>query len=491
MKLKELLRGIEILYATADMETEIGDISYDSRAVKSGDLFCAIVGAAADGHRFIPMAMEKGAAAVLCETPPENGVPYVQVGDSRLALALASRNYFADPAGSMTMVGVTGTNGKTTTTLLLKHVLEEALGAKVGLIGTNANMIGDMELPTERTTPQSYELQKLFRAMADAGCTHVVMEVSSHALDQDRAAGVRYAVGVFTNLTQDHLDYHKTMENYAAAKTKLFSASDAAVINLDDHWAEYFLRAARAAGCSVTGCSIGNAGADIAVREPADVKLLPDRVEFSIVCGGARQAVRLGIPGRFSVYNGMSVLAAARALGVPLADAAAALETVKGVKGRVEPVPTDGDYTILIDYAHTPDALENVLKTVRETAPGRVVAVFGCGGDRDRTKRPIMGKLAADLADFAIVTSDNPRTEDPEAIIAEILAGVTAERGKYTAITDRAAAIGYAIEHHRPSDVIVLAGKGHETYQEVGHEKRHMDEREIVADILNKRKERL
>ena len=489
MKLKELLRGIEILSATADMETEIGDISYDSRAaVKPGDLFCAIVGAATDGHRFIPMAMEKGAAAVLCETPPENGVPYVRVRDSRLALALASRNFFGDPAGGMTVVGVTGTNGKTTTTLLLKHVLEETLGAKVGLIGTNANMIGERELPTERTTPQSCELQKLFRAMADAGCTHVVMEVSSHALDQDRVAGVRYAVGVFTNLTQDHLDYHKTMENYAAAKAKLFSVSDAAIVNLDDPWAEYFLRTARAAGCSVTGCSIGNAGADIAARE---LRLLPDRVEFSAECGGARQTVRLGIPGRFSVYNAMSVLAAARALGIPLPDAVAALETAKGVKGRVELIPTDGDYTILIDYAHTPDALENVLKTVRETAPGRVVAVFGCGGDRDRTKRPIMGKLAADLADFVVVTSDNPRTEDPEAIIAEILAGVTADRGKYTAITDRAAAIEYAIEHHRSGDVIVLAGKGHETYQEVGHVKRHMDEREIVAEILNKRRERL
>lgn len=482
MKLKDLLRDIEILSATADLETEIGGVGYDSRATVPGDLFVAVVGFAADGHRFIPMAVERGAAAVLCQTPPEGDIPYVLVADTRYGLAIASRNWFGGPAEKMTMVGVTGTNGKTTSTLLIKHVLERCLGAKVGLIGTNANMIGDRELPTERTTPESYELQKLFREMLDAGCTHVVMEVSSHALELKRVAGVRFAAGMFTNLTQDHLDFHKTMEAYAAAKAKLFSVSDAAVVNLDDPWAEYFIKAAK---CPVSTYSADRNAADLVAK---DLKLLPDRVKFCAVETGEIQRIELGVPGRFSVYNALGVLACCRVLGVPLEAAAEALATAKGVKGRMEPVPTGGNYTVLIDYAHTPDALENVLKAVRETAPGRVVAVFGCGGDRDRTKRPIMGKIGTDLADFAIITSDNPRTEDPEAIIAEILSGVTAEKKKYTAITDRTKAIEYALKNHRPGDIIVLAGKGHETYQEVGHVKRHMDEREIIEDILEKRK---
>ena len=482
MKLRDLLNGIEVLSATADLEMEITGISYDSRRTAPGELFAAVVGYAADGHRFIPMAVERGAAAVLCQTPPEGEIPYVRVANSRYALAIASRNWFGDPAGEMTMIGVTGTNGKTTSTLLLKHVLEHTLGAKVGLIGTNANMIGDREIPTERTTPESYELQKLFREMYDAGCTHVVMEVSSHALDQDRVAGVRFAAGVFTNLTQDHLDYHKTMENYAAAKARLFSISDAAVINLDDPWARYFIKEAQ---CPVTTYSVDDNAADLVAK---DVRLLPDRVRFRAVAEGEIERVELGIPGRFSVYNALDVLACCGVLGVSLEAAAAALVTARGVKGRVETVPTDGDYTILIDYAHTPDALENVLRAVRETAPGRVVAVFGCGGDRDRTKRPVMGNIVTELADLAVITSDNPRTEEPEAIIAEILSGVKAGKQKYIAITDRVEAIEYAIEHHRPGDVIVLAGKGHETYQEINHVKHHMDEREIVAEILERRK---
>ena len=482
MKLRDLLNGIEVLSATADLEMEITGISYDSRRTAPGELFAAVVGYAADGHRFIPMAVERGAAAVLCQTPPEGEIPYVRVANSRYALAIASRNWFGDPASEMTMIGVTGTNGKTTSTLLLKHVLEHTLGAKVGLIGTNANMIGDREIPTERTTPESYELQKLFREMYDAGCTHVVMEVSSHALDQNRVAGVRFAAGVFTNLTQDHLDYHKTMENYAAAKARLFSISDAAVINLDDPWARYFIKEAQ---CPVTTYSVDDNAADLVAK---DVRLLPDRVRFRAVAEGEIERVELGIPGRFSVYNALDVLACCGVLGVSLEAAAAALVTARGVKGRVETVPTDGDYTILIDYAHTPDALENVLRAVRETAPGRVVAVFGCGGDRDRTKRPVMGNIGTELADLAVITSDNPRTEEPEAIIAEILSGVKAGKQKYIAITDRVEAIEYAIEHHRPGDVIVLAGKGHETYQEINHVKHHMDEREIVAEILERRK---
>lgn len=481
MKLAQLLRDVDILECKADPELEISGVSYDSRATQPGELFVAIVGFQSDGHRFIPAAIERGAAVILCESAPESEIPYVRVSNSRLALALVSRNFFGNPAGEMTMIGVTGTNGKTTSTLLLKHVIEQTLGAKVGLIGTNANMIGDESLPTERTTPESYELQKLFRSMADAGCNYVVMEVSSHSLVLDRVAGVRFAVGVYTNLTQDHLDFHENMENYAAAKARLFSVCDRAIINLDDAWGAYMIEHA---ACPVTTYSAQRNDADVVAK---DIRLHPDSVRFCTVVEDELAPVNLGIPGRFSVYNALDVLGAAMALGISAQAAAEALAGGRGVKGRMEPVATDGDYTVIIDYAHTPDALENVLKTVRETGKGRVVAVFGCGGDRDRTKRPIMGRIGTDLSDFAIITSDNPRTEDPEAIIADIVAGVTVDKHRWIAVTDRREAIAYAIEHHYPGDVIVLCGKGHETYQEINHVKHHMDEREIVAEILESR----
>ncbi len=483
MRLKDVLKDIPVREMTADPETENGGISYDSRNAGPGDLFTAIVGTVSDGHAFIPAAVEKGSAAVICQREPGDGIPYVLVEDSRLALAIASRNFFGDPAGGMTMIGVTGTNGKTTTTYLIKHILETQAGAKVGLIGTNCNMIGAETLPTERTTPESYELHRLFREMLDAGCTHVVMEVSSHSLVLERVAGIRFAVGVFTNLTQDHLDFHKDMEDYAAAKALLFRASDAAVLNGDDPWAGFM---ASRSECPVVRFAVNDRAADLRAER---IVLAPDGVAFDAVGSRGTARVRLGIPGRFSVYNALGVIAACSTLGVPPERSAAALETAKGVKGRMETVPTDGDYTILIDYSHTPDALENALRTLRETSRGRVVAVFGCGGDRDRTKRPIMGRIGTELADFSIITSDNPRTEDPDAIIAEILAGADPASKNYISITDRVKAIEYAIMNHRPGDVILLAGKGHETYQEINHVKHHMDEREIVAEILERRKQ--
>ena len=483
MKLRELLRDIPVTAIHANLDTEIGDVSYDSRSTKPGDLFVAVRGFETDGHRYIPMALEKGAAAVLCEDAPGEKASYILTGDSRLALAVASRNYFGDPASRMAVIGVTGTNGKTTSTLLLKHVLEDTLGAKVGLIGTNGNLIGDREIPSERTTPESYVLQKLFREMADEGCTHAVMEVSSHALDQYRVAGFRFAAGVFTNLTQDHLDYHGTMEAYAAAKARFFPLCAKAALNLDDAWAGYYLDRG---GCPMTGFGIASPAAEL---RGTDIRLFPDRVSFRAVRGGEAAEVNLGIPGRFSVYNALGVLACAGLLGIPQDRAAASLATARGVRGRVEPVPTAPDYTVLIDYAHTPDALENVLRTVRESAQGRVVALFGCGGDRDRKKRPIMGKIGTELSDFAVITSDNPRTEDPGDIIREIVAGVTVPESRYAVIPDRREAIAWALEHHEPGDVIVLAGKGHETYQEINHVKYPMDEREIVRKIRERRKD--
>ena len=475
MKLNELLAGIDILESTADPALEITGVSYDSRRTRPGDLFVAITGYETDGHRFIPMALEKGAACVLCQQKPEGKASCVLVSDSRAALARLGRNWFGDPAASMTMVGVTGTNGKTTTTYLLKDILEKCLGAKVGLIGTNQNMIGDQVLHTERTTPESFELQSLFRAMADGGCTHVVMEVSSHALCLQRTAGIRFAAGLFTNLSQDHLDFHETMENYCDAKALLFRQCERGVYNADDPWAE---RVTGDAPCPLL--SFGEKSGDLTAR---NIRLSVDGVSFDAVCREETVPVRVGIPGGFTVYNALGVLATAKVLGIPLRDSARVLAESGGVKGRVEAVPVPWDY-----YAVTPDAIENVLATVRGFAKGRVVILFGCGGDRDRTKRPRMGRIAAQMADFVVVTSDNPRTEDPDFIISEILPGLEGTSTPYVVEPDRVKAIRYALDHARTDDVIILAGKGHETYQIVGHEKRRLDEREVVAEYIAEQK---
>lgn len=476
MKLQDLLKGVAVLESTAAPDTEINEVRYDSRAVRPGDLFVAIRGYATDGHQYIGKALEQGAAAIVCEEAPA-GVPAVVVENARRALAEIAANRFGHPADSMVMLGVTGTNGKTTTTYLVKHMLEDA-GHKVGLIGTNQNLIGDEVVETERTTPESYELHALFARMRDAGCTHVIMEVSSHSLVLDRVHGIHFAVGAFTNLTQDHLDFHKTMEEYRRAKALLFTISDKGVINLDDPAAGAMLADAK---CPCLTFSCEKDAADLTAK---NLKLHADGVEFVAATKGDLARVKLPIPGHFSAENALTALGIVLQLGMPLADAAKSLATATGVKGRVEVVPTDTDYTVLIDYAHSPDGVENVLRAVRGFAKGRVVALFGCGGDRDRTKRPKMGKIAADLADFCIVTSDNPRTEDPKAIIDDILEGMKGTKTPMQVIVDRPEAIHWALAHAKKDDIIVFMGKGHETYQEVNHVKHHMDEREIVRDFF-------
>lgn len=476
MKLQDLLKGVAVLESTAAPDTEINEVRYDSRAVRPGDLFVAIRGYATDGHQYIGKALEQGAAAIVCEEATA-GTPAVVVENARRALAEIAANRFGHPADSMVMLGVTGTNGKTTTTYLVKHMLEDA-GHKVGLIGTNQNLIGDEVVETERTTPESYELHALFARMRDAGCTHVIMEVSSHSLVLDRVHGIHFAVGAFTNLTQDHLDFHKTMEEYRRAKALLFTISDKGVINLDDPAAGAMLADAK---CPCLTFSCEKDAADLTAK---NLKLHADGVEFVAATRGDLARVKLPIPGHFSAENALTALGIVLQLGMPLADAAKSLATATGVKGRVEVVPTDTDYTVLIDYAHSPDGVENVLRAVRGFARGRVVALFGCGGDRDRTKRPKMGKIAADLADFCIVTSDNPRTEDPKTIIDDILEGMKGTKTPMQVIVDRPEAIHWALAHAKKDDIIVLMGKGHETYQEVNHVKHHMDEREIVRDFF-------
>ncbi|MBR5095057.1 MAG: UDP-N-acetylmuramoyl-L-alanyl-D-glutamate--2,6-diaminopimelate ligase [Oscillospiraceae bacterium] len=482
MELREIIKDIRILGMTADPGTEIRGISYDSRKTRPGDLFVAIRGLEADGHRYIPKAVEKGAAVVLCETPPEDGTPYVQTDDCRLGLALASRAFFGDPASEMTVIGITGTSGKTTSSYLLKHLLELGLDAKVGLIGTNGNWIGDEFLHTEHTTPESYELHSLFRQMAEAGCTHVVMEVSSHSLTLERVAGIRFDVAMYTNLSQDHLDFHRDMADYAAAKRKLFSQSEIGLLNADDAWTP-FMR--EGAACPCETYSARDENADLYAK---DIHLSASGVRFTAVYHGEEAQTRLSIPGEFSVYNALGVMAIGMALSIPLDVCADAMGSAKGVKGRMEIVPCDREHTVVIDYAHKPDALEKALKTLRPVTLGRLIVLFGCGGDRDRAKRPIMGRIAGELADICVVTSDNPRTEDPQAIIDEILTGMGESRAEIQVICDREKAIAWAIDKAAPGDVILLAGKGHEDYQVVGKEKRHMDEREIVAAVLAARR---
>lgn len=478
MKLQKLLEGLEILEARADLQMEIAAVRYSSRTVTEGALFVAIPGYATDGHRYIPDAVQRGTAVVLCEREMPENCAWVRVASTREALAKLGENWYNNPSRAMTMIGVTGTNGKTSTTYLLKSLLERAIGAKVGLVGTICNMIGSTVLETERTTPESFELQGLLAQMRDAGCTHVIMEVSSHALALHRVDGIDFTVGAFTNLTEDHLDFHGTMEAYGQAKAMLFTRCRTGVFDVDDASAPLMMRGARCV-CRTVGL------APQAQLCGKNVRLGSDHIEMDVCEGGQRVALRLGIPGRFTVSNALVTLGIARALDIALPDAVAALETARGVKGRIEVVPTPGaDYTVLIDYAHTPDGLENVLRSVRDFCRGRLIAVFGCGGDRDRNKRPIMGKIGVTYADIAIITSDNPRTEEPMAIIQDILGGVEGTGTPYFVEENRRKAIRLAMSMAQKDDIIVLAGKGHETYQILGTEKTHFDEREEVASAL-------
>ncbi len=479
MKLSELLKDIPVLESKVSPELEIAGVSYDSRRVRPGHMFVAITGYAADGHRFIPSALDNGAACVLCERRPQGEIPYILVPDSRRALAVLGANWYGHPADRLTILGVTGTNGKTSVTYLLKSVLEQVLGAKVGLIGTIQNMIGSECLPTEHTTPESFDLQGLFARMAEAGCTHVVMEVSSIGLYLHRVDCVPFAVGAFTNLTEDHLDFHKTMEAYRQAKALLFRKCGFSVFNIDD---ELVAQTVEEAACWALRSSAKGLEAELSA---SDIQLGPDHVAFQCRYQGESFPVRVGIPGGFTVYNALTVLGMAIGLGIPAPEAARALAKAQGVKGRMEVVPTPGkDYTVLIDYAHTPDALENVLRSVRGFCQGRVIAVFGCGGDRDPIKRPIMGKIGVKYADLPIITSDNPRTEEPGKIIADILKGARELDRPYLVVENRREAIARAMAEARRDDIIVLCGKGHETYQIIGTEKTHLDEREEVAKNL-------
>lgn len=462
----------------AGQDVEITDITIDSRQAAPGIVFVCITGEERDGHDFAAAAANAGAAVIVAERPLDLGIPVVVYENTKLALATIASRFYGEPEKRLKLVGITGTNGKTTVSYLIKKILETA-GKTVGVIGTNEIIVGEKDVGIKSstpTTPNSLELRKIFAKMLEMGAEYVVMEVSSHALELHRVAGLRYDAGVFTNLTRDHLDYHKTMENYFLAKKKLFDICAAGVINCDD---EYGARLLNNIPCHAV--SVGRGGADIVAE---NIEIDAAGVRFSAVYEGKSYPISLAISGMFSVYNALCAFGAAVSLGIAPELAAEGLCAASGVKGRLERVPTDTDYSVIIDYAHTPDGLENVLNAVNAFKKGRCIAVFGCGGDRDATKRPIMGEIGTRLADIAVITSDNPRTEDPEKIIEDIVAGV--KSGEYKVIVNRREAIAYAMSVAKKDDIILLAGKGQETYQIIGREKTHFDEREVVKELLKK-----
>ncbi len=473
MKLSEILKGIDVLNKYSD--AEVIDVTQDSRLVKEGSLYVCVKGNTFDGHSVAEEMLENGAAAVVVER--DLGLDkQVIVSDTRSIFSSVCANFFGNPAKNLKLIGLTGTNGKTTTTFLIKQILE-LTGKMVGLIGTVQNMVGDEIYPAKYTTPDPYELQSLFKKMVDAGCEYCVMEVSSQALAQGRVNGLQFHIGAFTNLTQDHLDYHKTWENYFNSKRILFENSDIAITNADD---KYGLEIVKDLPCKTVTYAVNTNNADYCAK---NVKFKSDGVEYEIVSDFIGR-VSCPIPGRFSVYNSLCAAAVALSLGIDYKSVLTAISKSNGVKGRIEVVPTNTDYTVIIDYAHSPDGLENIITSLREIAKNRVVTLFGCGGDRDRTKRPKMGKIAAELSDFCVVTSDNPRTENPSAIIEDILEGMKGVSTPYVVVENRKDAIRWAMENAQPDDIILLAGKGHETYQILPTGTIHFDEREAVDEIL-------
>jgi len=488
MQLKLLAQATQVTEIAGPLDREIDGIFYDSRRVQKNGLYVAMRGAQVDGHQFTEQAIERGAAAIVVERPESHArATALVVPDSRAALADLAFTFFKKPALRLKMAGVTGTNGKTTTTFLIKHILESA-GWLSGLIGTVRYEIAGRILPAIRTTPESLDLQEMLAQMTNAGCKAAVMEVSSHALAQDRVRGLEWDVAVFTNLTQDHLDFHRTMADYFEAKARLFTGlkeqrnktSAVAVVNFDDpHGEKLVARLGRETPVLTYGHS-----------PRADFRASNYRAEFTgtffqLDARGKIYLVRLPLIGRFNVSNAMAALAAASSLGVGLREAVLSLARAPQVPGRLEAVPAKRQFQVFVDYAHTDDALLNVLKTLRELEPRRLVVVFGAGGDRDKQKRPLMGRVADQYADYSIITSDNPRKEDPLTIIADVKKGFRSTN--FEAVPDRTEAIARAIALAQPRDIILIAGKGHETYQEFADHTIPFDDRQVALRALENR----
>ncbi len=463
----------------------VTSITADSRQARPGSAFIAIPGYQADGHDYIGAAVAAGAVAVIYQSPGFEGsfagAASLRVDDARLATAIIADRFFGHPSGKMDVIAVSGTNGKTTTVTMLDAIFRAA-GFMPGTVGTLGATVGDQHLPGDRTTPDAIGLQSAFAQMVDAGVTHAAVEITSHALDLHRAHGTRFAAAVFTNLSQDHLDWHHTMEAYFASKAVLFtdyvrfSPDMRGAVNIDDPWGP---RLAQMAECEVVTYGI-QAAADVAALAP---KLSPAGTEFQLSIRGTTSRLHTPLAGRHNIYNCLAAASAAHAIGIDSQSIVVGLEAITRIDGRLERVDRDCGFTVLVDYAHTPEALQNVLTAIRDLAPRRIICVFGCGGDRDKTKRPKMGAIAAEMSDVVVVTSDNPRSEEPEAIIADIRAGI--ERTDAIVEPDRRAAIATAIELAGPGDVVLLAGKGHETYQQLADGRIDFDDRVVAAEIID------
>ena len=467
-----------------DQNTEINNICIDSRKVQKGDLFICTPGLRMDAHQFAPQAVESGAVALLVDHELDLDVPQVVVEDVRLAISYVAAQFHGNPAGKMRLIGITGTKGKTTTSFLVKSILEEA-GKKVGLIGTVCSMIGEETIPAKLTTPDPVDTQAMLAKMADAGVEYVVMEVSAHALALDRLAGIQFEVGAFSNFSQDHLDFFESMDSYFDCKMRFFDEcmSKKLVYNLDDD--RIALGVAR----------LGREALRVGIREGSDV--YANDIEIN-ECGTNflmtwhkhfRVSVALKLAGIFNVYNALLAAGICIQLGISEEEIRRGLEDVRAVPGRIELLETGTPYRVILDYAHSPDSLENILKAVRQTCKGRMIALFGCGGNRDSAKRPMMGEIAGELADYCILTSDNPRSEEPMDILRDIEEGIRGTECEYVVIENRREAIRYALEFAKPSDVVVLAGKGHETYQEIKGVRYPFNEKIVVAELLKEIRE--
>ena len=485
MQLKVLTAAIPTREIIGPLDRAVDGIAYDSRRVQKNSLFVALRGEKSDGHQFIDQAIERGASVIVAERPEKNArATYVVVENTRHALADLSAAFYGRPARQLKLAAVTGTNGKTTTTFLIKHICEKA-GLRCGVIGTVRYEIGERVLPAIRTTPESLDLQELLSQIANAGCKAAALEVSSHALAQDRTRGLEWDVAVFTNLTQDHLDFHGSMENYFESKARLFTTLPAqkhktkpvAVINIDDRYGGLLIERLEKKVPVVT----------YGVNARADFRASSYRAEFAgtsyqLDARGRSYLVRVPLIGRFNVANSLAALAAANSIGVSIREAVMSLAKSPQVPGRLEAVPAKRQFQVFVDYAHTDDALLNVLKTLRELDPRRLIVVFGCGGDRDRQKRPLMGQVADQNADFSIITSDNPRKENPDAIISEVEKGFRSQN--YEKIPDRAEAISHAIKLAQPRDIVLIAGKGHEAYQEFADNTVPFDDIQVARQAL-------
>lgn len=486
MNLNDILQGLDIISINGSTDIEISTIEYDSRKVTEGTLFVCIKGYNLNGHDFIQKAIEQGAIAFLVqEDITIDGYTFIKVNDTRKSMAKVAHNFFGKPSNKMDIIGVTGTNGKTSITTLLNEILRSN-NKKVGLVGTIKIFDGNQDVESNSTTPESIDLQRYFNTMVSNGCSYCAMEVSSHSLVLNRVDETEFKIGIFTNLTPEHLDFHKDLDNYRKAKEKLFYKTTVAnIINIDDDGGTKIYENIK---------NIKNIKTPVytyGIEKNSDfralnIKMDASGVKYKLKTPTYEEDIFVPVPGKFTVYNSLAVIAACYILNIPKDIVINGLKSTKGVVGRFETITDDSGISVIVDYAHTPDALENILNTANEFSKGRIITVFGCGGDRDKTKRPLMGEIAQRLSDRCIITSDNPRTEDPELIIKDILEGIDTSNANYNVVVDRKEAIKQAIKMASKDDIVIIAGKGHENYQIIGKTKYHFDDKEIAIEYLDK-----